>query len=316
MAKIVFMGTPGFALPSLKALLAGHELLAALTQPDKPAGRSKVLRQSPVKRAALAAGLPILQPRRIRYADTLEALRKLDADVFVVVAYGQILPQALLDLPRYGTVNVHASLLPRWRGAAPIQAAIRAGDPCSGVSIMLLDAGLDTGPLLAARSLELAPRETGASLHDKLAVMGAALLAETLPPYLSGDIAPVPQDASLATYAPQIKKTDGEIDWRMSAVEIDRLVRAFTPWPGSATSWQGKTLKIIAGQAGPGQAAPGRVTLVDGRIAIGTGECLYLPARLQLAGKQALDAGDFLNGYRQIIGAQLGGGMTDAAAGQ
>ena len=306
MAKIVFMGTPGFALPSLKALLAEHDVLAVVTQPDRPAGRGKAMRPSPVKQLAREAGIGLLQPRRIREQAAIEALRELEADVFVVVAYGQILPQALLDLPRYGTVNAHASLLPRWRGAAPIQAAIRAGDAVSGVTIMLLDAGLDTGPLLAAQPIELKNDETGASLHDKLAQLGADLLLDTLPKYLSGEIQPSPQDDALATYAPQIRKSEGEIDWRNSASEIDRLVRAFTPWPGAYTRWAGKTLKIIAGRAAAGQAAPGLVLRAGGALAIGAGGGLYLVDALQLAGKKRLAAAAFLNGHPDFVGARLG----------
>ena len=306
MAKIVFMGTPAFALPSLTRLLEAHDLLAVVTQPDRPAGRKKQLRPSPVKQLALANGIPLLQPARIRQPDAIDALRQLEAELFVVVAYGQILPQALLDLPHHGTINVHASLLPRWRGAAPIQAAIRAGDSESGVTIMLLDAGLDTGPLLSRRSLELAADETGASLHDKLSLLGADLLLETIPAYLSGEIKPQAQDDALATYAPQIKKAQGEIDWKLPAVEIDRLVRAFTPWPGTFSHWAGKTLKIISGRAFQGAARPGMVVMRDGELAIGTGAGLYMAHELQLAGKKRLTARDFINGNRDIIGAQLG----------
>lgn len=306
MAKIVFMGTPDFAVPSLKALMKAHDLAGVVTQPDRPAGRKRRLRASPIKRLALAAGIPLIQPQRIREEKAIEALRSWDADVHVVAAYGQILPQALLDLPRRGTVNVHASLLPRWRGAAPIQAAIRAGDQKSGVTIMLLDAGLDTGPLLAKLATPLAADETGQSLHDKLSLLGAELLAETLPRYLNGELEPQAQDKSLATYAPQIKKADGRIKWTCSAASIDRLARAFTPWPRAYTSWAGAQLRILAGRRGEGSAEPGRVIEVDGDIAIGAGDGLYFPTELQLAGKQALDIADFVNGYRNFVGAQLG----------
>ena len=277
MAKIVFMGTPDFALPSLRRLMERHDVLAVVTQPDRPAGRKMQLRQSAVKQLAQAAGIPVFQPKRIREQAAIEALREWDAELFVVVAFGQILPQALLDLPRFGTINVHASLLPRWRGAAPIQAAIRAGDTESGVTIMLLDAGLDTGPVLARRALSLSRDETGQSLHDKLSQFGAELLLETLNPYLSAEISPQPQDDSQATYAPQIRKEDGEIDWTQSAPAIDRLVRAFTPWPGTFTRWKGKELKIISGRIGAGSARAGQVVDSGGAIAIGTGEGLYLP---------------------------------------
>ncbi len=306
MAKIVFMGTPEFALPSLKGLMAAHDLRAIVTQPDRRAGRGKQLRQSPVKQVALAAGLPLFQPSRIREAAAIEALRQVDAELFVVVAFGQILPQSLLDLPRFGTINVHASLLPRWRGAAPIQAAIRAGDAESGVTIMLLDAGLDTGPLLAQRPLQLASDETGQSLHDKLSHAGANLLLETLPRYLSGVIQPQPQDDALATYAPQLKKADGAIDWTQPADAIDRLVRAFKPWPGAYTRWEGREVKVISGRWACGAAAPGLVVEEGGTVAIGAGDGLYIPEVLQAAGKKRLSAAEFVNGHRDFVGARLG----------
>ena len=306
MAKIVFMGTPDFAVPSLTRLLASHDVAGVVTQPDRPAGRKRRLRVSPIKRLARAAGIPLIQPPRIREETAIEALRSWDADVYVVAAYGQILPQALLDLPRQGTVNVHASLLPRWRGAAPIQAAIRAGDQESGVTIMLVDAGLDTGPLLAKRARPLADHETGQSLHDKLSILGAELLMETLPRYLNGEIEPRAQDDSLATYAPQIKKADGKINWTCSAAAIERLARAFTPWPGAYTSWHDAQLRILAGRIEEGSAEPGRVTEVDGDIAVGAGDGFFFPTRLQLAGKRPLDIADFANGYRNFVGARLG----------
>lgn len=306
MAKIVFMGTPEFALPSLTALMNSQDLVGVVTQPDRPAGRNKRLRESPVKGIARAAGIPIIQPRRIREGGAIESLRAWDADVHVVAAYGQILPQSILDIPRMGTVNVHASLLPRWRGAAPIQAAIRAGDRESGVTIMLVDAGLDTGPTLAKRALPLAADETGQSLHDKLSALGAALLVESLTRYLSGEIEPQAQDDSLASYAPQLKKEDGEINWTCSALEIERLVRAFTPWPGTYTFWRGAQLRILAGYAGDGAAKAGRVAAVDGSLAIGSGAGLYYPTILQLAGKRRLPVSDFLNGYRDFSRASLG----------
>ncbi len=305
MAKIVFMGTPAFALPSLTALLDSHQVVGVVTQPDRRAGRSQRLRESPVKALALEAGLPLIQPERVRERAAIEALRSWAADLHVVAAYGQILPQVLLDLPSYGTVNVHASLLPRWRGAAPIQAAIKAGDCESGATIMLLDAGLDTGPLLAKRALPLAPDETGQSLHDKLSLLGAELLVETLPRYLSGEIEPRPQDDSQATYAPRIKKEDGRIDWTCSAQSIERFVRAFTPWPGAYTRWAGVPLRILAGHHGAGSAESGRVIEQDGNIAIGTGDGLYFPTTLQAPGKRRLRVSDFANGYSDFAGARL-----------
>ncbi len=306
MAKIVFMGTPDFAVPSLTALMERHDVLGVVTQPDRPAGRKRSLRESPIKVLARDAGIPVIQPQRIRDSASMVALGAWDADLYVVAAYGQILPQALLDLPSQGTVNVHASLLPRWRGASPIQAAIRAGDRQSGATIMLVEAGLDTGPLLAKRALPLASDETSQSLHDKLALLGAELLAETLPRYLCGAIEPQAQDSSLATYAPQIKKEEGSINWACSASAIERLVRAFTPWPGAYTSWRGRQLRILAGNRGEGSAEIGQVILQGDLIAIGTGAGLYYPTRLQLAGKRALRIADFVNGYHDFVGSQLG----------
>lgn len=307
MARVIFMGTPEFALPSLHALLMTQELVAVVTQPDRPAGRSKRVRQSPVKQLALDAGIPVLQPGRLRGDESaIATLAAYRADVFVVAAFGQILPQAVLDLPGRGVVNVHASLLPRWRGAAPIQAAIRAGDEQSGATIMLLDAGLDTGPMLAKREIVLAADETGDTLHNKLATLGADLLTDTLPSWLRGEITPQDQDNALATYAPQIKKQEGEIDWLQSADEIERMVRAYQPWPRAYTHWQGARLTIEAGVVLNGQTQPGLVIQQRNRIAVGTGDRLFCPTMLQLPGKKRLFVGDFINGYPAFIGAQLG----------
>lgn len=306
MANIVFMGTPDFALPALAALIDHHHLLAVVTQPDRPAGRNKQLREPPVKRLAAAAEIPIFQPKRLRQPESIDRLRQWDADVFVVAAFGQILPQTALDLPKRGSINVHASLLPRWRGAAPIQAAIRAGDAETGITIMLMDAGLDTGPMLAKRAIPITADETGQSLHDKLARLGAALLIETLPKYLSGMIQPQAQDESQASYAPPIKKEEGRIDWTQPALAIERLVRAFNPWPGAFTTWQGRQLKIHAGRHGPGRARPGQVTVQGGRIAIGAGAGLVYPTELQLAGKKRMSIDSFAKGRSDFVGALLG----------
>ena len=305
MARIVFMGTPDFALPSLDALLASHEVLAVVTQPDRPSGRRRRLRSSPVKRAALAAGIPLLQPGRIRSEESIAALRALRADLFVVVAFGQILPQVLLDLPRIASINVHASLLPRWRGAAPIQAAIRAGDRESGATLMVMDADLDTGPVIARTALPIAHDETGKSLHDKLAQLGAALLVQALPDFLDGKISTVPQDEKYATYAPTLKKEEGRLDWTRAAAEIERTIRAFSPWPGSFTTWHGAALKIHAGYEEAGRASPGLVFQHKKGIAIGTGAGLFFPTEVQLAGKQVLSIKDFVNGHADFLGANL-----------
>lgn len=306
MAKVVFMGTPEFAVPTLRALIRHHTVIGVVTQPDRPAGRSRQLQVSPVKAAALEAGLPVLQPEKLRRPEAIEALQRWQPDVYVVAAFGQILPQKALDLPPHGAINIHASLLPRWRGAAPIQAALLAGDTETGVTIMLMDAGLDTGPILTQRAVPVAPDETGQSLHDKLAALGPQLLLETLPAYLSGEIRPQPQPEEGVTYAPQITKEQGRIDWTQPATQIERAVRAFTPWPGTFTFWEGRQLKIHSGSAGEGRAAPGQVVEWGGRAAIGTGEGLYFPAELQLEGRKRLCSDEFVRGYGGFVGATLG----------
>ena len=314
MTRVIFMGTPDFAVPPLRALIAApdFDVVAVVTQPDRPAGRGNKLQMPPIKAAALAADLPVMQPEKLRDPGVFEALQRLAPDLIVVAAYGQILRQKVLDLPRYGCINVHASLLPRWRGAAPIQACIRAGDPETGITIMQMDAGLDTGPMLGKRAIPIEPGETGASLHDKLAVIGGELLLEVLRPYLRGDLVLEKQDDSLHTYAPMLSKEDGRLDWSRPAAEIARWVRAYHAWPGTYTTWEGQILKILADGAAdtetvlPGQAAPGEVVAVGGRLAIGTGEKLYAPRLLQLAGRSAVTAAAFLNGHPAIVGAVLG----------
>lgn len=306
MAKVVFMGTPDFAVPVLQKLIEAHEVIGVVTQPDRPAGRNRQVQLSPVKQAALAANIPVFQPEKIRRPEAIETLRQWSPDVYIVAAFGQILPQTVLDIPPHGSVNVHASLLPRWRGAAPIQAVIRAGDAETGITIMKMDAGLDTGPMLSQRSIPLAPDETGASLHDKLAQLGGDLLIDTLPGYLSGAIQPQPQDNELATLAPRIDKEEGRIDWTQPAAHIERTVRAFTPWPGTFTTWNGQTLKILAGKVLSGRAEPGKVVSVNGELALGTGDGLYAPERLQLQGRNAVSSADFVRGYPQFLEAQLG----------
>jgi methionyl-tRNA formyltransferase len=299
------MGTPDFAVPTLRALIEHHTVIGVVTQPDRPAGRNRQLQQSPVKQLALATGIPVFQPEKLRRPEAIEELKQWSPDVYVVAAFGQILPQAVLDIPPHGSINVHASLLPRWRGAAPIQAAIRAGDAKSGITVMKMDAGLDTGPILSQRAIPLAPDETGQSLHDKLAILGSELLIETLPGYFNGEIIPQPQDDSLATHAPTIKKEEGLIDWTRSAAEIERLVRAFTPWPSTYTLWNDQQLKILSGTAGPGQAPSGKVMPALNGIAIGTGDGLFYPTRLQLPGGKPLAIGDFIRGHATLSNAQL-----------
>ncbi len=306
MTKIVFMGTPDFALPTLSALLSTYEVIGVVTQPDRPAGRKGELTPPPVKVLAQQHGIPVLQPPKLRHPDAIAQLSQWQADVFVVAAFGQILPQRVLDMPRMGCLNVHGSLLPRWRGAAPIQAAIQHGDSKTGITIMQMDAGLDTGPILTQRALAIHPDDTGQTLHDRMAQLGAELLLDTLPDYLAGKLTPTPQDDALATFAPQISKQDGHVDWSKSAAWIERTVRAFSPWPTAYSFWEGKQLKWHKAHAAVGSAPLGQVIRgADGVVAIGTGDGLFCPQIVQLEGKKAVTIAEFLNGYPQFVGAKL-----------
>lgn len=305
MAKIVFMGTPEFAVPTLQRLIDTQEVIGVVTQPDRPAGRNRQVHLSPIKQVALAHDIPVFQPEKLRRAEAIEELKRWQPDVYVVAAFGQILPQAVLDIPAHGSINVHASLLPRWRGAAPIHAAIRAGDAETGITIMKMDAGLDTGPMLTQRAIPIAADDTSQSLHDKLAQLGGDLLIETLPGYFEGTLQPQPQPEEGVTYAPQIQKEEGFIDWTQDAHTIERLVRAFTPWPGTSTTWNGQQVKILGGTAGEGKAAPGQVIIRDGRVAIGTGGGLYYPTQLQIAGRSAMPTAEFIKGRADFVNAQL-----------
>lgn len=305
MVRVVFMGTPDFAVPTLKRLIASYKVIGVVTQPDRPAGRGGRVQMPPVKLTALAADIPVFQPEKLRRPEAVHQLRQWDADLYVVAAFGQILPQSVLDIPRFGAINVHASLLPRWRGAAPIQAAIRAGDAETGITIMKMDAGLDTGPILSQRAIPIADDETGQSLHDKLAELGGDLLIDTLPGYLNGTIQPIPQDEARATFAPRIDKDDGRIDWAQSAAQIDRTVRAFTPWPGAFTIWDDQLLKILAGSCLSGGAPVGAVVERGGAVAVGTGDGLFRLERVQLEGRKPTQIDDFVRGHPNFIGSQL-----------
>ncbi len=303
------MGTPAIAVPSLKALLAhpDFEVAGVVTQPDRKAGRGRKLQASPVKQAALAAGVPaILQPARLREPEAFEALAALQPDLIVVAAYGQILRPQVLDLPRYGCINVHASLLPRWRGASPITAAILAGDPLTGVTIMQMDAGMDTGPILTQRAEPIRADDTSASLGERLGELGAELLIETLPCVIEGKIRPKPQPQEGVTLCRLVKKEHARIDWTRPAAEIERMVRAYQPWPGAFTTWQGQALKIGAAEIADGEAEPGRVIPWGKGVAIGTGAGVLIPTALQLPGKKMLPVRVFLNGRPDLVGAVLG----------
>jgi methionyl-tRNA formyltransferase len=315
MVRVVFMGTPDFAVPTLTALADAStvDVVGVVTQPDRRAGRGRRLMPSPVKRAALARDLPLFQPRSLHTAETLAQLVTWGPDIIVVAAFGQILRQDVLELPPFGCLNVHASLLPRWRGAAPIPAAILAGDKVTGVTIMQMDVGLDTGPILAQREEPVESGDTWETLEPRLAQLGAELLVETLPPYLAGELSPQPQPAEGVTYAEQLSKDDGWIDWSRPAVELDRQIRAFHPWPGAFTMLRGERLKLVRAVPLPGwrgDAPPGTVFALNGEavVAVATGEGALRLEEVQLAGRRSMDITSFLCGQRDCIGSRLGEG--------
>ncbi len=293
------MGSPEFALPSLEALAGQYPVVGVVTQPDRPAGRGRQLTPPPVKILAERLGLPVLQPNRLKETAAQDQLLAWAPELIVVAAFGQILRPDVLDLPRYGCVNVHASLLPRWRGAAPIQAAILHGDQETGITIMKMDAGLDTGPILSQRSLSIAGHDTAGSLSDRLAQLGADLLLETLPGYLDGSLAPSPQDDGRATYAPRLEKTAGLLDFQQPAGQLARQVRAFNPWPGAYMLWQEQRLKVLqAHTAGSETAKPGVTVEFNGLPAVTTADGLLVLDTIQPAGKQSMPGDVFLRGAR------------------
>lgn len=303
--RVVFMGTPDFAVPTLTALASRYPLAGVVTQPDREAGRGRRVEMPPVKQAAQRLGLPVIQPRRLREPEAMAQLRAWAPDLIVVAAFGQILRPEVLDLPRFGCINVHASLLPRWRGAAPIPAAILAGDSETGVTIMRMDPGLDTGPILAQRAIPILPNDTGRTLSDRLSTLGADLLLEVLPDYLAGGITPVPQDDSRATYAGQLTKEAGRLDLSLPAADSARRVRAFDPWPGTFVQWQGGPLKVLAAHSLPGPASPGEVVSIDRSPAIGTGDGWLVLDQVQPAGKKPMKGEEFVRGARGFVGARL-----------
>lgn len=305
MPRIVFMGTPDFAVKSLEACLELGDVVAVVTQPDKPRGRGQDVSFSPVKQLAVAKGLPVLQPVKIRGTSFADELRALDADVAVVTAYGKILPKDVLDTPRLGCVNVHASLLPRFRGAAPIQWAIASGDAVTGVCLMKMDEGMDTGPVIERAELPILPTDTSATLHDKLALLGGEVLERALPKYLAGELHPVPQ-AGDVVMAPMIKKEDGQLDFTRPAVELERRLRAFTPWPGAFTHLGGALLKVHAAKVRAGKGEPGVVLSAgpDG-LEVACGEGSLLCEQLQPEGKRVMSAREFLAGRQVPVGTKL-----------
>jgi methionyl-tRNA formyltransferase len=308
-ARVLFMGTPDFAVPTLRALVeGGYTLVGVVTQPDRPAGRGRALLASPVKQYAQAQGLDIWQPTTLRAPAAVAEIAARRPDVIVVAAFGMILRADVLALPPYGCLNVHASLLPRHRGASPIAAAILAGDAVTGCTIMRMDEGLDTGPILAQATLDIRADDTTASLGARLATLGADLLVAVLPMWLEGAIIAQPQPAAGATFCRPIRKEEGQIDWSLPAIAIERMVRAYTPWPGAFTFWEGQLLKITRASVAEGVAEPGRVLAYGGSAvaAVGTGGGLLVLEEVQPAGRRPLPIRDFLAGRRSFLGARLG----------
>ncbi len=306
--RLIFAGTPEFAAHALEALhAAGHDIALVLTQPDRPAGRGMKLKPGPVKALASRLGLPVHQPESLRSEAARRPIADARGEVMVVAAYGLILPQAVLDLPRLGCVNIHASLLPRWRGAAPIQRAILAGDRETGITLMQMEAGLDTGPILAMARLPIGPEETAGSLHDRLAVLGAREIVALLPRLAAGEVTPQPQDDRLAVYAEKIGKAEARIDWLQPAAQIDRQVRAFDPHPGAWTRLAGEVLKLWRVRPDSGQGRPGEVLQATrAGIAVACGEGALRILELQQAGGRRVDAGAFLAGHGLAPGSVLG----------
>ncbi|MEK6754397.1 MAG: methionyl-tRNA formyltransferase [Chloroflexota bacterium] len=298
--KIVFMGSPDFSLPSLRLLAHNHTVVGVVTQPDRASGRGReIMKAPPVKTLALELNIPIIQPEKLREPEAMQQLQAWNPDLIVVAAFGQILRKDVLDLPKHGCINIHASLLPRWRGAAPINAAILAGDEATGVTIMKMDVGLDTGPMLAMKNIRIRRDDTAGSVFQTLSTLGANLLLETLPDYLAGKTTPTPQPEEGATYAPMLKKQDGLLDFTCSAIELERRVRAMNPWPGAWFEWNGNALKVARASVSEekGSSIGSRFT-VEGRPAIMSADGVLILEEVQPAGKKIMPGKSFLSGAR------------------
>ena len=292
------MGSPDFSLPSLQALVDSFDVVGVVTQPDRASGRGRELKPPPVKTLAQELNIPIMQPEKLRQPEAMEQLRVWAPDLIVVAAFGQILKKDVLDLPKYGCVNVHASLLPRWRGAAPINAAVLHGDEETGVTIMQMDVGLDTGPMLAKRSIRLTSDDTAGSAFQALSTLGADLLLETLPDYLTGKIQPEPQPNEGATYAPMLKKEDGKLEFTRDVNDLERRVRAFNPWPGTFMDFEGTNLKVHRAHVEQGNASAGQRLIVQNQPAVGAIGGVLVLDEVQPAGKKPMDGKSFLAGSR------------------
>jgi len=300
--RIVFIGTGEIGVPTLEVLLKSqHDVVGVVTQPDKPVGRAQQIESPPIKKAfvrkARPPGAPLLQPQRIKDPKAIEEIRALTPDLVVVMAYGQILPRTVLEIPKIAGLNLHASLLPRWRGAAPIQAAIAAGDQKTGITVMYMDEGLDTGDILLQRSIDILPKDTGGSLHDRLAEIAPDALLESLRLLAAGTAPRTPQDSSLATYAPKLKREHGNVDWFEPAEAIERKIRAFNPWPGAFTQIGGKNLKIFSATVVDLSGKPGEILPSRGQLVIAAGKRALSLGDVQLEGKRRMSAAEFLRGH-------------------
>ena len=306
--RIVFIGTGEIGVPTLQALLkSGHEVVGVVTQPDKPVGRSQLVEPPAVKKALVngvpgghSLPFPVLQPARVKDRQAIEQIHALTPDVIVVMAYGQILPRDVLEIPKVDCLNLHASLLPRWRGAAPIQAAITAGDRETGITVMYMDEGLDTGDILLRRSIDILPRDTGGSLHDRLATIAPEALLESLELLATGNAPRTRQENAFATHAPKLKREDGKIDWSDSAEAIERRIRAFNPWPGAFMKFDGRNLKIFSAVIVSCRGKPGEILRSEGGLVVAAGEGALSLGDVQLEGKRRMSAAEFLRGHRTL----------------
>jgi len=304
--RVVFLGTPAFAVPSLAALARVEEVTLAVTNPDRPAGRGQALRSPPVKGEAARLGIPVFQPEKARHPESVARIAAERPDLIVVVAYGQILPQSILDIPKHGCVNVHASILPRYRGAAPINWAIVRGETVTGVTIMKMDAGMDTGPMLHVREMPIGEDDTAETMFPKLSALGAEALIEVLRKLREGTLTETPQDGSLATYAPMLKKEHGRIDWEKPAPEVRNLVRGMTPWPSASAVHDGKTLKILSASVREGRGQPGEILAVDrDGIVVACGEGAVRLGTVQPEGGRAMSSREYAQGRRVRKGDRL-----------
>ncbi|NWF64680.1 MAG: methionyl-tRNA formyltransferase [Chloroflexi bacterium] len=297
--RVVFMGSPEFSLPSLRSLARNYQVVGVVTQPDRASGRGRELKAPPVKLLAQELNIPVMQPQKLREPEAMQQLHEWNPDLIVVAAFGQILKKDVLDLPKYGCINVHASLLPRWRGAAPINAAVLAGDEETGVTIMKMDVGLDTGPMLSNRSVRIKPDDTAGSLFGALSTLGANLLIETLPAYMDGSLTLQPQPEEGVTYAPTLKKEDGQLNFNHSAVELERRIRAMNPWPGAWFEWEGNLLKVGRGVVSEAKGlCIGSRLIVEGRPAVMCADGVLILEEVQPPGKKMMSGKAFVSGAR------------------